>query len=425
MKTRILVAAIATALAAAPAFATNGYFSHGYGGKSKGMAGAGSVMSKEVLVGATNPASITEVGDRVDLGLELFSPDREADVTAYNTLNGNFNGNETDLFAIPDFGYSKKLNDDVTAAFLMYGNGGMNTEYNCGIYSSRVGLPPPTSCTGQKTGVDMMQLIIAPTVAWEINDDNSIGVALNIAYQRFKSYGLSDFSGYTNSGTTNNLTDLGYDDSYGIGAKVGWTGEVSERLTVGAAYTSRTYMQKFDKYKELFAEQGDFDIPASINLGLAFQASPELAVAFDVQHIFYSDVKSIANANSGVPADGTELGNDNGKGFGWEDMTIFKLGLEYKASEDLVLRAGYSHGNQPIGANDTDFNLIAPAVIEDHATIGFTYTLDSGNEVTGFYMHAFENSVSGDNVANGGGDDADKITMNQNSVGVTYTWKLD
>lgn len=415
MNKRILVTAIVAAMAAAPAFATNGYFSAGYGGKSKGMAGAGSVMAKEALAGATNPASITRVGDRADLGVELFRPERDADVAfGAGSINGNFNANEIDLFAIPDFGYSKKLNDDVTAALLVYGNGGMNTEYSCGIYSSG-GNP---ACQGQKTGVDLMQLIISPTVAWAINDDNTIGVALNVAYQRFKSYGLSDFAGMTGVGNVN-LTDLGNDDSYGVGAKIGWTGEVSDKVTLGASYTSRTYMQKFDKYKELFAEQGDFDIPASINLGLAFQATPELNVAFDVQRIFYSDVKSIANPNTNA----ANLGDDNGNGFGWDDMTVFKLGLEYKASDDLTLRAGYSHGNQPIGGNDVDFNLVAPAVIEDHAALGFTYTLDSGDEVTGFYMHAFENSVAGNDTT--GGTRVDKLNMHQDSVGVTYTWKLD
>lgn len=421
MKTRILVAAIATALASAPAFATNGYFAHGFGGKSKGMAGAGSVYSKEALVGASNPASLSLAGDRADLGIEIFSPDRNADVT-YANINGNYNGNEDDIFVIPDFGYSKRLNEHVTGALLVYGNGGMNTEYSCGIYSSG----GAAGCAGQKTGVDMAQLFISPTVAWDINENNNIGVGLNIAYQRFKAYGLGDFAGYTPSGTsTAFLTDQGYDDSMGLGARIGWTGKIKDNLTMGASYTSRTYMEKFDKYKELFAEQGDFDIPANLNVGIAFQASPKLAVAFDVQHIYYSDVKSIANPNNGNPNDNdSDLGNNNGKGFGWDDMTIFKLGFEYQAKSNLVLRAGYSHGDQPIGANDTDFNLIAPAVIEDHATIGFTYALSNGNEVTGFYMHAFENSVSGDNVANGGGDDADKLTMSQDSIGITYSWKL-
>jgi len=406
MKTRFLVTAIAAALASAPAFATNGYFAHGYGAKSKGMAGAGSASSQETLVAATNPASLTRLGKRIDLGIEIFAPDREARMNAGGAVPaGLYDANEVDIFAIPEFGYSERLNDHVTAGLIVYGNGGMNTEYDGNIYS----------LVGNNTGVDLAQMFIAPTVAWNLNERNSIGLSLNIAYQRFKAYGIDMFAGLAPNGTAF-LTDKGYDDSFGYGARIGWTGNVSDKLSLGASYATRTYMEKFGKYKELFAEQGDFDIPANWTLALAFKASDKINIALDVQHIYYSEVKSIANINTGA---GT-LGADNGPGFGWDDMTIYKLGLEYQATNNLVVRAGVSHGDQPIGANDTNFNALAPAVIEDHMTLGFTYTLNNGNELSGYYMHALENSVSGDGT--GGSNLAQTLTMSQNSVGVTYSW---
>jgi len=410
MKTRFLVTAIAAALASAPAFATNGYFAHGWGAKSDGMAGAGSVLSKEALVGASNPASLSLAGDRVDFGLQLFLPDRSAIV---NTGGGavNYSLNEDEYFVIPEFGYSKRLNEVVTAGLLVYGNGGMNTQSNAPIYS----------LAGVKTGVDLSQLFIAPTVSWDINEANSIGVGLNLAYQRISVYGIDMFGAFGYSSDPANLSGRGYSDSYGIGANIGWTGKVNDKLTLGAAYRTRTYMSEFEKYKGLFAEQGDFDIPASANLGLAFRATPALSIAFDIQHILYGDVKSIANPNNNVVGN-TQLGNDDGKGYGWDDMTVFKLGFEYQAKDNLVLRAGVSHGDQPIGADDTDFNVTAPAVVEDHLTLGFTYTLKDGDEVTGYYMHAFDNSISGSGT--GGGSFASKLQMVEDAIGVTYSWKI-
>jgi len=41
----------------------------------------------------------------------------------------------------------------------------------------------------------------------------------------------------------------------------------------------------------------------------------------------------------------------------------------------LIVRAGYSHGKQPIPTNETQFNVLAPGVIEDHVTLGATWTL--------------------------------------------------
>ena len=424
MNKRILASAVIASLASAPAMATNGYFSHAFGSKSAGMAGAGSVFSKEALVGATNPASISRVNNRVDFGIQFFEPDREATINVTTPSatqgaqggNGTYDLNDIENFLMPEFGYVKRLNDKVTAGFLMYGNGGMNTRSKSAIYNG----------TGTKTGVDLKQLFISPTISWDINEKNSVGVSLNIAYQMFEAYGMGQFAGFTPSGTANNLSDLGHDESYGLGATIGWTGQVTDSLTLGVAYHSRTYMEEFDAYKELFAEQGDFDIPANWTLGLAFQATPKLNVAFDIQHIYYSDVKSLNNPNN-MTAANTQLGNDDGKGFGWDDMTIYKLGLEYQATDKLALRAGISHGEQPIGSDDTNFNVIAPAVIEDHATIGFTYTFSSGNEVTGYYMHAFENSVSGTGAHShtGGGNTAQEIKMNQNAFGVAYSWMLD
>jgi long-chain fatty acid transport protein len=124
------------------------------------------------------------------------------------------------------------------------------------------------------------------------------------------------------------------------------------------------------------------------------------------------------------------LGNNSGAGFGWDDMNVWKLGVEYKYSKALTLRAGYSHTDSPIKASncstlpdcsETSFNIIAPAVIEDHVTLGLTYTLASGNEVTVAYMHGFQNDVSGPAVPFGG---TEKIEMYQNSLGIQYSWKM-
>jgi long-chain fatty acid transport protein len=54
-------------------------------------------------------------------------------------------------------------------------------------------------------------------------------------------------------------------------------------------------MEEFDKYSGLFAEQGDFDIPANMTVGLAWDVTPTSTVVFDIQHIWYGDVDSIAN----------------------------------------------------------------------------------------------------------------------------------
>jgi long-chain fatty acid transport protein len=128
-------------------------------------------------------------------------------------------------------------------------------------------------------------------------------------------------------------------------------------------------MHEFENYRGIFAEQGDFDIPASLQAGVAFDAAPNLTVLADYKHIWYGSIASIANPSTNL----TQLGSDNGPGFGWKDIDIVKLGVEWRQSRDLTLRAGYAYNTSPLQSRDVLFNIIAPAVVQHHITGGFEY----------------------------------------------------
>ena len=42
------------------------------------------------------------------------------------------------------------------------------------------------------------------------------------------------------------------------------------------------------------------------------------------------------------------LGSDGGAGFGWQNRTTVKGGVQLRAGEGWTWRAGYSYGSQPI-----------------------------------------------------------------------------
>ena len=238
---------------------------------------------------------------------------------------------------------------------------------------------------------------------------------------------------------------------------------MNDNLTLGLAYRSKAHMSKFDKYKGLFAEQGDFDVPSMVTAGLSFKASPKTTLALDVARINYTDVKSISNPNNtaglqqqlvgqafglipaGSPLQGSLLGDDEGAGFGWEDQTVIKLGIKHHYSNKLTLLAGYNHGDAPIPDDQTAFNVLAPATVEDHVTLGFEYKLSKTSNIAFQYMHAFENEIKGDNSRGDGpfgpGSGAPlapgaqigigpnpltdfaaaDISMSQNSFGISYS----
>lgn len=414
VKRSVVASALAMALLLPNlASATNGYFSHGYGQKSAGMAGVGVALPQDALAAATNPAGAAWIGDRLDVGLTWFRPTRGAEVTAPNPTAGNLDGNGKTDFILPEFGYNRTLGNDRAVGLVVYGNGGMNTQYNSGV---------PLFGSSQ-AGVDLSQLFIAPTYAFKPVKDHALGISLDFAYQRFKAEGLENFANPMFSSAAGSVTNQGYDSATGWGVHLGYTGKLSEQVTVGATWRSKIRMGKFDKYKGLFAEQGGFDIPEQFGIGIAVKPVAPLTVAFDVQRIKYGAVRSIGNTLDGLFT--AQLGNDGAAGFGWQDITVYKLGLAYEVSKSLTVRGGYSHSDQPIPSSQTLFNILAPGVIQDHLSLGATWATSPTTELTVGYTHGFKKTVNGSNsipAAFGGGEA--NIHLEEDMLGVAFGWKL-
>ncbi len=417
-KNLVVSAVVAGLMAPLSAMATNGYFSHGYGMKAKGMGGAGIAYGQDGLAAATNPANMVRVGNRIDFGLDIFMPDRKTEIVG-NGGGGNasYDPNRDNVFFIPEFGYNRMISDSMSFGVSVFGNGGMNTSYKKAI--ALFG-----GASGTKAGVNLEQLFISPTFSMKIDDKNSFGVALNLIYQTFEATGLQNFDNSTYSSSPGSVTDNGKDTSTGLSLRLGWTGEITDKVTLGATYQNKADMSAFSKYKGLFAEKGSFDIPESYGVGIAVKATPNVNVAFDISQINYSGVKAISNPL--LPNLGSsQLGASGGAGFGWQDMTVYKLGVDWQQSDNLVLRAGYNHSSQPIPNGETFFNLLAPGVVEDHLTAGATWTLQNKSELTFALMYAMEKTVKGSNsIPAGFGSGEANLTMSQISLGVAYGWKF-
>lgn len=394
------------------AHATNGYLSHGYGVNAQAVAGVGIALPQDGLTTATNPAGIAYVGNRLDLGLNFFTPSRGAQIKGNAFIpDGDYNADGRKHFFIPEFGYSRQLDATTSVGLALYGNGGMNTQYDRNPFAN-------LGAQGH-AGVNLEQLFLSPSVAYRITPDHTVGAALNLAYQRFSAQGIGPFAGA--SVFPDHVSDQGTDTSTGAGIRLGWIGQIAPAWRVGATWSSRI-TGKFDKYKGLFADGGSFDIPANYGLGLSYQATRNWTVAADYQVIQYSGVKSVSNPLSRL-AEGKLLGSADGPGFGWNDVTVYKLGVIHQWSPDLTLRAGYSHATQPIPRGETFFNILAPGVVQDHVTVGFTWRADAHAQWSAVYGHAFTKTVQGQQSipASFGGGEAN-IHLKEDLLGVSYGW---
>ena len=444
--TKNLLAAALTAAMCAPmaAMATNGYFAHGYGTKNKGLAGGGVALPQDAMIAATNPAGMVFVGNRLDVGAAIFSPNPRSYTTtgSAGVPDGTACGancpfeigpqsieSESGVFLIPHFARNWMLDANSSIGVTVYGNGGMNTEYKGGTAQHNDGVGNAVTTPGTfgagKTGINLEQLFIATTYARKINDKASWGVTPIVVYQKFKAEGLGTFAGFSTNGAK--VSDNGNSTSTGYGLKLGVQGEATSGLVLAASYQSKMSMSEFDDYAGLFAEKGGFDIPATATVGLAWATSPDTVLTADIQKIYYSAIDSIANPIAGLlsgcatGADQTQcLGGSNGAGFGWEDMTVVKLGYQWAGSNGWTWRAGVSKGDQPIPKSEVMFNILAPAVMEKHFTFGFTKEVGADNEFNFAAMYAPEVSLKGPNPL----DPAQQIELKMQQWELEGSWAI-
>lgn len=453
-----LLALAATAVLALPstASATEGYAAHGFGARHKALAGAGAADSRDATAASLNPAGLVHVGDEFVMSVSAFNPNRSFSTDGPGILlNGPMDvDSDKPWFFIPNMAISTRAFANPlfdTMAFTMVGNGGMNTSFDnfanptffCGVAAGGGLSGSGTFCNGA-AGINLLQMIMSVAVAKQITPGISVGIAPMFALQGFDARGLEVFNNFTAPGTgiATNENDWGY----GFGLRGGIELSPMQNVRIGITGTTPFKMSDMNHYTGLFAEGGGFDIPASVQVGLAVDVTPALTLMFDYRHIWFSSIDSVGNPMSNLNgcdaflgffgfAGGSPnncLGGSNGPGFGWKDVDAYKFGIEYRANENLTLRGGYAYNTQPIRSENVTFNILAPAVTQHHITGGLEYNLGGGYSMELAGMYSPKVSVTGpeffNNAAIGAGFllPAQNVTVEMDqfevTAGIKYKW---
>ena len=405
-------------LAALPildASATEGYFQNGVGTRHKAMAGAGVADTRDASALSINPAGLAGLETQVDFGVSIFSPRRKFTGAGEPGLtpNGEFKSSRN-YFPVPNVTYAKQLDEDSTIAIGMYGNGGMNTTFKA--------MPRPMlECgggdgvfCGGKAGVDLMQAFITAAYARKISDNFSIGVAPILVMQRFKANGLGAFAAMSVDGT--NLTNRGYDTKFGYGARIGVQGKLSDSFRVGATYQTKISMAKFDKYSGLFSSGGAFDVPSNWQVGAAYDVTDKLTYMIDYREIAYDKVASIGDTpNVMLP-----FGAVGGPGFGWDKVKTLKFGAEYRHSDEVTIRAGFSGNNNPIKSDEVTLNILAPGVTEKHISGGFTYKMSDRTNFNFAAVYSPTSTVLGRGMMNPNHN----VELSMSQIDINFGWTI-
>ncbi len=376
-------------LIASPARATNGMRMIGFGPVQNSMGGVGVGATLDAATVVTNPAGLTEMGQRLDIATQFFKPTVQYSATGsvpamFVMQDGATLGSVRGGSPIPAIGYVRPVADNMVAAIGLYGTAGMGIDYAQNLY-------------GGVSYTSYLQGRITPGVAYKLNDRLSLGATLNVMVAQMK-YDVASGFGQALHDTATSL---------GLGATFGVKVTPVERLSFGLAYETKSTFQDFTfdlPQRTVQTQAGavtlpagtdklSFDQPQCVTLGTAVTPVDALLLAADVQWINWSGTMGDALPKYSQSAPGSLPFN-----MSWSDQWVFKVGGQLSATRNLKLRAGYNYGKMPLDPSRAFENMVFPAVAEHHVTAGVGF--DFGRwTLTASGMYAFNASIRGSNAA--------------------------
>lgn len=398
---KLLAVSIAAACASLPlsAFATNGDELMGLGVQSRALGGTGTAAFYGSESTLNNPAMLGKsTGSEFAIGGTLFLPDVKAESNVTGVSTSETSKADTDV--IPEVSMSTRINDNWTFGLGMYGTAGMGVDYrgNSGLMSAY-------------TNLQLMKFV--PALAY---NQGNFGFGLAPVLQ----YGALSIS-YANSGGN---VGQGVSTDFGVGYNVGGYYDVNNQLTLGLAYQAAINMKYDSQITDAASGFGlsgftsnHLEQPAQIRAGVAYTMNNWLVTA-DYKQIQWSSA-------------------DGYKDFNWKDQDVYGLGLKYSGS-GYWLGVGYNHGNDPISklastsynneAINMFNNLLFPAVVEDHYSIGGGISLNKTTTLEGAIVYANQTSQQIDTsivtaALGGSGTTYEKTTHSQMSY--TISLRMD
>lgn len=376
-----LFAAVSAALAgfAASAHATNGDQMLGVTATQWGMGGAIVAAPQDAATLLYNPAGLATLGIkdvRFDMGVGVLNPPRK--------VNGQ--DSDSDYYLMPAGAVAFNVDDKLFLGLNMGGVSGSGVDF--------ADVRPLLAGT-QAVVTTKQSYKIAPGFAYRFSDRLALGAALQIGYQSLAIH--------------NNSFTLPQTQVYGVGMNAGAIYKLNEAVQFGASWTSKTSMDEFQWNTTAGPYSMTLDMPQIVALGVAFTPMPGLLIEVDVKRIGFQDVLDR------VPFD--TPGGASTMNFGWDDQTVYAIGVQKRINDKTTVRAGFNYGKSPIGEEDVDNNIGSLAITEKHLSLGVTREFSDKVSGSLAYTHAFHNEITSNTGTN------TTIELEQNIVNLQVSYK--
>lgn len=166
---------------------------------------------------------------------------------------------------------------------------------------------------------------VSSSVGMPFIGEGRVNLTAVVARQRYASAGF----GTAPWGSQEELTGLRKDVfrhevSTGHGVRVDYDYPLNDQFSWNVAAQSRLDMDAFESYRGVYADRGDFDIPARLRTGLQWNATRTFALGFGIERVFYSEIEAFTSA--ALPSRFLSLlGDGSSPVFAWQDLTVYSL----------------------------------------------------------------------------------------------------
>ncbi len=418
MRKKVLLAPavlLAALVWVSPALATNGDNLIAIGPIARSMGGVGIADPQDAISAVfANPAAmcfgIFCPSSSMDFAGTLFMPK----VSTHISRPGQDISADSDSFvyAIPAIGISTRLSESAPKwrfGLAAYGVTGMGVNYKKTPLESATLMPGAPLVAGAYTEAQIMKF--APALAWQVTDDFSLGLALNVDYATLD-LGSGGASGY------------------GFGAQMGALWRPADNVSLGLTYTSPQSVTHSDVTD--FDGDGKWDdlklqAPQQVGFGAAMDLyGDKVLVEADVKWINWSSAEGYED-------------------FDWNDQTVLGLGIQVKPAKGLAIRVGYNYAENPVSEHDNfngvfgqttlvggkkvptyyyeTFRIVGfPAIVRQHVTCGVGYAFSDKFTLNLGYTHGFEETVTEKGVDMTGQPVTLSSTLTEDSVDFGLSW---
>lgn len=203
--------------------------------------------------------------------------------------------------------------------------------------------------------ISLQAIFVQPTISYAITPRISVGggpVAVFGSVDLNKALPLQSADGDGSVNLNGSTTAYGYN--------VGAFFKVSQDISLGVNYRSKVVVEldggdaTFDVPESLQANfpagntfSAELPMPSNLTIGLGWQATDKLLLAFDLQQVGWSEYQELNfdfEENTATLQD-----SENPRNF--ENTMVYRVGAEYSALDRLKLRAGIYYDETPIPEN--------------------------------------------------------------------------